>query len=166
MRIASFYTINTLLKERLFKYMRRHLCLARRRVLYEKYFGMRIPSWIKTCPKVADNWSPCLQTLEGHTDWVRSVAFSHDGRRLASGSDDDTVRIWDTETGALQQTLEGHTAWVNVSGLLTRRPAAGVWFCRQDRTDLGCRDGRSTADARGPYGLGLRQWSSHTTTGG
>jgi hypothetical protein len=41
MRIASFFTINTLLKERLFKYMHRPLYLARRRVLYEKYFGMR-----------------------------------------------------------------------------------------------------------------------------
>ena len=51
--------------------------------------------------------------LEGHTSRVTSVSFSHDGRRLASSSDDMTVRIWDAEMGVLQQTLEGHTSLVN-----------------------------------------------------
>ena len=37
-----------------------------------------------------------------------SVCFSLDGRRLASGSDDSTVRLWDVETGACVRTLEGH----------------------------------------------------------
>ena len=70
------------------------------------------PRWIITGPLVDENWSLCLQTLEGHTDCVTSVAFSHDGRRLASGSYDMMVRIWDAETGVPQQTLEGHTDWV------------------------------------------------------
>ncbi|KIJ46211.1 hypothetical protein M422DRAFT_250249, partial [Sphaerobolus stellatus SS14] len=37
--------------------------------------------------------------LTGHTSWVQSVAFSHDGKRIVSGSGDNTIQIWDAETG-------------------------------------------------------------------
>ena len=50
-----------------------------------------------------------LRTLEGHTDAVWSAAWSPDGRFLASGSEDTTVRLWDAATGALVRTLAGHT---------------------------------------------------------
>jgi WD40 repeat protein len=53
-----------------------------------------------------------LQTLEGHKVWVYSIAFSPDGKQLASALDDETVRLWDTATGAALQTLEGHKGWV------------------------------------------------------
>ncbi|KAK5661879.1 hypothetical protein OQA88_9987 [Cercophora sp. LCS_1] len=49
-----------------------------------------------------------LLTLEGHRNPVQSVAFSPDGQRLASGSNDQTVKIWDPASGQCLQTLEGH----------------------------------------------------------
>lgn len=54
----------------------------------------------------AGSWS-LLQTLEAG-EWVRSVAFSGDGRRLAIASQ-VTVRIWDTEIKVSQGTLAAHT---------------------------------------------------------
>ncbi|KAK3940931.1 hypothetical protein QBC46DRAFT_287372 [Diplogelasinospora grovesii] len=54
----------------------------------------------------------CIKTLEGHSDWVTSVAFSPDGTQVASASDDATVKIWDASSGACIKTLEGHSGSV------------------------------------------------------
>ena len=51
----------------------------------------------------------CVQTLIGHTNWVDGLAFSPDGRTLASASFDETVRLWDVADGRLLHTLTGHT---------------------------------------------------------
>jgi eukaryotic-like serine/threonine-protein kinase len=56
-------------------------------------------------------WRLChseLLTLKGHTGEVRSVAFSPDGKRIASGSEDGTLKIWDAATGQETLTLKGH----------------------------------------------------------
>ncbi len=48
-------------------------------------------------------------TLTGHTAAVWSVAFSPNGKWLASASRDQTVKVWDVTSGQVKLTLEGHT---------------------------------------------------------
>jgi len=50
--------------------------------------------------------------LSGHTSWVRSVAFSSDGRSLVSGGDDATVKLWDMQTGGVIKIFHGHAGWI------------------------------------------------------
>jgi len=52
-------------------------------------------------------------SLHGHTASVAAVAFSPDGRRLASGAEDNTIRLWDTTAGKLIKKLEGHQDYVH-----------------------------------------------------
>jgi WD40 repeat protein len=55
-------------------------------------------------------------TLQGHTSSVTSVAFSPDGKRIVSGSLDQTLKVWDATSGQETLTHKGHTASVNSVG--------------------------------------------------
>lgn len=57
-------------------------------------------------------WDTTPTLLRGHTGAVRSTAFSPDGTRLVTGSDDGTARVWNTVTGAVTAILRGHQAAV------------------------------------------------------
>ncbi|PSN52454.1 Notchless protein 1 [Blattella germanica] len=54
----------------------------------------------------------CTSSLPGHAEAVVSVSFSPDGCRLASGSGDTTVRLWDISTQTPHHTCYGHKHWV------------------------------------------------------
>lgn len=56
--------------------------------------------------------SRCTSSLAGHEECILSLSFSPDGRRLASGAGDNTVRFWDLSTETPLVTGRGHTGWV------------------------------------------------------
>ena len=68
-------------------------------------------------------------TLQGHSRGVRSVSFSPDGTKVASGSLDETVKLWHATSGECLRTLEGHSSYVmSVSFSLDgTKVASGSW---------------------------------------
>ena len=68
-------------------------------------------------------------TLKEHTDFVSSVAFSPDGRTLASGSWDNTIRLWNPRTAEHLRTLIGHSNNVTSVAFHPAGPwlASGSW---------------------------------------
>ena len=61
---------------------------------------------------ITRNYQVPVRTLTGHSELVRSVAFSPDGSILASGSWDNTIKLWEVASGRELRTLTGHTSWV------------------------------------------------------
>ena len=58
-----------------------------------------------------DGVAPAL-LLAAHTDWVRAVSFSPDGKLLASAGHDGQIHLWEPKDGTLVKTLPGHQQWV------------------------------------------------------
>jgi WD40 repeat protein len=57
--------------------------------------------------------------LHGHIGWVRSVSFSPDGRVLVSGSQDETIKLWDVKTGECLKILRPERLYegMNITGV-------------------------------------------------
>jgi WD40 repeat protein len=71
-----------------------------------------IGTWDKTVYLLDVRGKTRPRTFTGHSGYVDSVAFSPDGKLLASGSRDNTIKLWDVATGRELKMLTGHAGWV------------------------------------------------------
>ncbi|QOV22771.1 WD40 domain-containing protein [Anabaenopsis elenkinii] len=73
--------------------------------------GVRVPPPLPV-PRTNVDQLELGYTLTGHSDYVYSVGFSPYGQTIASGSRDNTIKLWDVQTGKVRHTLTGHSSSV------------------------------------------------------
>ena len=113
-------------------------------------------------------WSGCAPPASGYPPgrapacrlswargWVTSVAFAADGRRIVSGSGDQTVRVWDADSGARAR-LPPRARGLGHERGVRRPPAAALSAGRGTRR---CGSGTRTAAASSPASAGTRDRS-------
>ncbi|KAF2857992.1 hypothetical protein K470DRAFT_266411 [Piedraia hortae CBS 480.64] len=82
------------------------LTLAPSSSIVRNTFWHEVEDLLQVWPPVATVWGFELQILRGHTDDIRSIAPSIDGRRLVTVGRDNTVRLWDVESGTEEKRTE------------------------------------------------------------
>ena len=79
--------------------------------IFNNFYHSGLPKVVCSVDKM---WSPELIQLHGHKGRIFSVAFSPDGSKIISGSDDMTIRVWDTNTGIeILPPLRGHDGGIS-----------------------------------------------------
>ncbi|KAJ7108177.1 WD40-repeat-containing domain protein, partial [Mycena epipterygia] len=76
-------------------------------------FSSSFPKTLRCHGASTENWPNIQKELRGYPERIESIASSPDGKYIVSGSDDKTIRVWDSETGVLAGKFEGHTDRVN-----------------------------------------------------
>ncbi|KIJ40258.1 hypothetical protein M422DRAFT_174001, partial [Sphaerobolus stellatus SS14] len=85
------------------------LPLAPKKSLIKQYYIQNFPRILGITKGGVEDWVAEIQVLKGHKDRVISVAFSPDGKYIASGSADNTVCIWNAKSGQpVGNPLQGH----------------------------------------------------------
>ena len=79
--------------------------------------------------------------LSGHTGGISALDFSVNGKLLASGSSDKSVRLWGVTTGQHLHTFTGHTGDVGAVTFLGDKALAGTAFAKDRALASGCSDG-------------------------
>ncbi len=77
-----------------------------------------VEKWKQAEEEIRKNLPPgvkLVRTLRGHTDAIGRIAWSPDGRIIASPSRDNTVKLWDSKTGECLHTLRDHNEEVNIA---------------------------------------------------
>jgi hypothetical protein len=103
-----------------------------------------------------------IACFTGHTESVWSIAVSADGNQVISASGDQTVRLWDVDTGKCLRTFEGHTNSVTGVAMsadgkrdvLAGRQAPDLKRPRKSGDSLGPGNRQGAAQVRRPHRFG------------
>ncbi len=80
------------------------------RQLLKQAINSKTSPWLRPLtPSLTPPGGGLIRTFEGHSQWVNAVAYAPDGQRAISASDDNTLKLWDLETGEEIHTFTGHS---------------------------------------------------------
>ncbi len=94
--------------------------------------GQSVVSDLESARKRMPESGRFLGALQGHADAVKAVAFGPDSRSLVSGSEDNTIRVWDASTGSFVRSFDGHLG--SVEAVTVSADAQHLLSASRDRT--------------------------------
>ena len=115
---AQYFT-NTIKEHPLLLYMTALPFTLTNISIYKKFCHSQLPKVVCGIEKM---WPQQLLQLQGHNDYVCSVTFFPNGSKIVSGSDDNTMQVWDASTGIkMFQPVWGHDDWIYSIAFLPNR---------------------------------------------